>query len=170
MPEIISATLALTALATTLRPRNTEAVSAEAGFATSQATAAWERFEETFSLQPPHSDLISELDSVAAEHSLPGWDGGVAPPVSFATVKNAREFIRALPSGIESPEIAVDPDDAAVSFEWRGGYRQVFSVSIGDTGRLACAGLDGTDQWHAALAFEEAVPVLVLDGILRATR
>src|SRR5687767_12496922 len=101
MPEIVSATLAL-ALATTLRPRQAAAVSAEAVFASSQATAAWERFEETFSLQSPHSDLISELDSIAAAHSLPGWDGDVAPPVSFATVENAREFIRALPPAVES--------------------------------------------------------------------
>lgn len=169
MPELLSATLALAITTTAFRPRNTAAVSAEAVFASNQAMAAWERFEKTYSLKSPHGDLISELEMVAAEHSLPGWDGNLAPAVSFSTVSNARDFVRALPDGIPSPEIAVDPDDAAISFEWHGGYRQVFSVSLGESGRLACAGLDGTDQWHAALGFENEIPAFVLDGIRRVT-
>jgi len=146
--------------------RSGSAYSAEGQFARARVTKVWDALENTASLQVPHAALLDELEALIAEHSAPGWDGKLAPAVPYVTALNAREFIKALPASISSPELAVDPDDAAISFEWHGGFRKVFSVSIGVSGRLACAGLNGTDRWHAALAFNgERLPAQVLEGI-----
>jgi len=147
--------------------RTGAAISPEGEFASAQVTEVWDRFDGTFSFQPPHSELLSEVESLVAEHSMPGWDGADAPPISFATFANAREFVSALPESVPLPELAVDPDDGAISFEWHGGYRKVFSVSIGESGRLACAGLDGTDQWYGAWTFDSEIPALVTESVRR---
>ncbi|AHF94359.1 hypothetical protein OPIT5_13200 [Opitutaceae bacterium TAV5] len=147
-------------------PRFSPAVSQEGQFVRSQVTQVWEGFGRSIALQGQHAEVLAQLDSLVAEHSLPGWDGTEAPPVSWATEQNVRDFISVLPDAIPSPELAVDPDDAAISLEWHGGYRKVFSVSIGDHERLACAGIDGTDQWHAVLRFDGAViPAQILAAI-----
>lgn len=144
------------------------AVSTEGEFAHTHVTQVWDRFDSTISLQGPHGGALSDLENLIAEHSLPGWDGDSALPVSFVTAQNAREFLKALPASLASPELAVDPDDSAISLEWYGGYRKVFSVSINTSGRLACAGLDGTDQWHAALQFDGTnLPPFITESIKR---
>ena len=169
MLEIISMTAVAMFAADSLASRAVRtgsAYSAEGQFARSQVTKVWAGLDSSVSLQAPHAALFDELEALVVEHSTPGWDGQEAPSISFITALNAREFIKALPSSISSPELAVDPDDAAISFEWHGGFRKVFSVSIGVSGRLACAGLNGTDRWHGALAFNgERLPALVLEGI-----
>lgn len=169
MPEVISMTAVAMFAAGTLAGRAVRtgsAYSAEGQFARARVTKVWAGLDNSVSFQGPHGALFDELENLIAEHSTPGWDGEAAPSVSFITAQNAREFIRALPASIPAPELAVDPDDAAISFEWHGGYRKVFSISLGNSGRLACAGLNGTDRWHAALAFDgERLPALVLWSI-----
>ncbi len=170
MPDLVSMTaLTMTAcVALRAQVRRGSAVSAEGEYVRSHVTEVWDNFGRSISMQGAHADLLDQLDALIAEHVNPGWDGNVAPPVSYATAQNARDLIKALPATVSSPELAVEPDDAAISFEWYGGYRKVFAVSVGNSGRLACAGLDGTDQWHAALHFEgETVPTFVLDSIRR---
>lgn len=168
MSIVLAATFALTtAAAVRSSSRTGFALSAEGEFASAQVTKVWDHFESTYSNQTAHSDLLADVDNLLAEHSLPGWDGADAPAVSFATAANAREFILALPDSVQSPELAVDPDDGAISFEWYGGYRKVFSVSVGERGRLACAGLDGTDQWYGAWAFNGKIPTIVIESIQR---
>jgi hypothetical protein len=169
MPEIISMTAVAMFAAGTMAgrvQRSGSAYSAEGQFARAQVTKVWEGLDSAVSLQGPHALLFDELENLIAEHSNPGWDGHEAPPISYQIEQHAREFIRALPTSIPSPELAVDPDDAAISFEWYGGCRKVFSISLGASGRLACAGLNGTDRWHAALAFDGVkLPDLVLQSI-----
>jgi hypothetical protein len=146
--------------------RSGSAFSAEGQFAREQVTKVLDGLDNAVSLQAPHAELLGELEALIVEHSNPGWDGQEAPPISYITSQNAKEVIRALPADLPTPELAVDPDDAAISFEWHGGYRKVFSFSVGTSGRLACAGLNGTDRWHAALAFDgERLPALVLQSI-----
>lgn len=169
MPEIISITAAAMIAASSMAGRalrSGSAYSVEGQFTRAQVTKVWDALDNTVSLQTPHAGLLDELEALVVEHSVPGWDGQEAPSISYVTAQNAREFIKSLPASVSAPELAVDPDDAAISFEWHGGFRKVFSVSIGMSGRLACAGLNGTDRWHAALAFDgERLPVLVLEGI-----
>jgi hypothetical protein len=169
MPEVISMTAFALITAGGLAGRalrSGSAFSAEGQFAHEQVTKVLDGLDSAVSLQAPHAELSDELEALVAEHSTPGWDGQEAPPVSYIIAQNAKEIIRALPADLPAPALAVDPDDAAISFEWHGGYRKVFSFSVGTSGRLACAGLNGTDRWHAALAFDgERLPALVLQSI-----
>jgi hypothetical protein len=172
MPELISMTVAMVATGVAMRGamKPSSAVSAEGQFARAQVTEVWGNLDNSISLQVPHAALFDELDALVAEHSLPGWDGESAPAITYATAQHARDFIKALPASLPAPELAVDPDDAAISFEWHGGFRKVFSVSVGTSGRLACAGLNGTDRWHAALGFDgERMPSLVFEGVRQIT-
>lgn len=158
----------MTAAAVAFRgARSGGALSEEGRFVATQVTQLWDRFEETISLQAPQSELFADLENLAAEHSLPGWDGNVAPAISYDTLRNAGAFISALPPDLPPPELTVEPSDASIGFEWHGGYRRVFAVSIGDSGRLACSGLDGADQWHAALGFDGEIPGFVLESVRR---
>lgn len=113
-----------------------------------------------------------QIDSILSEllesHGKIGWDGAEAPALAEATIVNVRAFIQALPPWVPDPEFAVDPDDGAVSIEWYGGHERNFSVSVGKSDRLACAGIDGTDSWHGVVHFETGkVPDFVLQSIQR---
>lgn len=83
-------------------------------------------------------------------------------------MEQARRLILALPPTIPNPELAVDPDDGAISLEWYAGRSRVFSVSVGNSPRMACAGIDGTDSWHGVASFDGAkAPTFVLQSIQR---
>jgi hypothetical protein len=109
-----------------------------------------------------------EFSKLLGSHSTKGWDGAEASPVSPVALGRARDLILALPTSIPDPELAVDPDDGAISLEWYAGPSRVFSVSVGLSARMACAGLDGTDSWHGVAGFDGAkVPDFVLQSIQR---
>jgi hypothetical protein len=113
-----------------------------------------------------HIDSI--LSELLESHGKIGWDGVKAPALSKATIVNVRAFILTLPPWVPDPEFAVDPDDGAVSIEWYGGHARNFSVSVGQTNRLACAGIDGTDSWHGVVDFKAVkTPDFVLQSIQR---
>ena len=109
-----------------------------------------------------------DLSDLLIAHSSKGWDGADAPPVSPVALDRARELIMSLPLSIPNPELAVEPDDGAVSLEWYAGPSRVFSVSVGNSPRMACAGIDGTDSWHGVARFDSAkVPDFVIQSIQR---
>jgi len=64
-----------------------------------------------------------EFSKLAKAHSHPGWDGAAAPPVSPIALNLVRELLLSLPPSIPNPELAVDPDDGAVSLEWHAYLR-----------------------------------------------
>ncbi len=107
---------------------------------------------------------------LSQEHSHRGWDGAEAPPVSPVALDRAQELIMSLPPSIPNPELAVDPDDGAVSQEWYAGSSRIFSVSVGLSSRIACAGIDGTDSWHGVAHFDGTkAPEFVIQSIERIT-
>ncbi|MCH7229059.1 hypothetical protein [Haloferula sp. A504] len=141
-------------------------VSDQAGFVAETARSLVARNDLTASIIGNRAEVMSELYELAGEHAQPGWDGAEAPAVSEAVLERAAELIAALPSSVPNPELAVDPDDAAIALEWSNGPHRVFSVSVGESQRMACAGIDGTDVWHNVSRFDGAtVPPFVLHGI-----
>ena len=120
-------------------------------------------------IAPSYTMLVdSTLAELLASHGELGWDGAVAPALTGATLENVRAFVMALPAWVPDPEFAMDPDDGAVSVEWYGGPSRIFSVSVGLSDRLACAGMDGTDSWHGVTRFlGGVVPDFVLQSIRR---
>lgn len=124
--------------------------------------------DRSLSLIGQRGAILSELMDLKREHSQRGWDGGEAPPVSPVALDRARELIISLPPSIPNPELAVDPDDGAVSLEWYAGPSRIFSVSVGRSFRMACAGIDGTDSWHGVARFDGTkLPEFVIQSIQR---
>ena len=91
--------------------------------------------------------MREKLDEMFKECSSPDWDGFGAEPVEAHLRPAVLAFLDALPTQIPNPSISADPD-GEVSVDWDYGPRQVFSVSIGDEGRLAYASIDGKKQVH----------------------
>lgn len=142
--------------------------SEHADFVAREAQILIEKNDRSFSIIGERGKVLSELLELQAEHSTPGWDGAEAPPVSPIAMDQARRLILALPSSIPNPELAVDPDDGAISLEWYAGPSRVFSVSVGTSSRMACAGIDGTDSWHGVASFDGVkAPPFVLQSIQR---
>jgi len=143
-------------------------VSDSAMFLAREARTLVEKNDRSFSLIGKRGEVLSELAELRDEHRQIGWDGAEAPPVSSIALNQAKELVLALPASIPNPELAVDPDDGAVSLEWYAGPSRIFSVSVGTTSRMPYAGIDGTYSWHGVAPLEGArVPDYILQGIKR---
>jgi hypothetical protein len=105
---------------------------------------------------------LAELARVAKACSQRGWDGYDAQPISPQTQRNARAFLEDLPMWLQAPDIVPEPD-GEIAIEWDLGPGRIFSVSIGDTGKLHYAGLfkDGVER-HGVEPFEGVVSTEVL--------
>ena len=114
----------------------------------------------------PYWGAIGALEVAYKEASRENWDGYGASPVSGASYDRAKRFLRTLPSTLPPPEVAIDPD-GEISFEWRGGSRQVFSVSVGPRGELNYAGLFGTSKAHGVEYLEDKLPETIVDNLRR---
>ena len=130
--------------------------------AASAIIAASERSEALFGQK---ATLLSALMLMAHECAESDWNGEGAHAIEPAVVRRASEFIRALPQGVPLPEIAPAPDGSII-LDWALSKRRVFSLSIGETDRLAYAWLDGTDKGHGVARFDGIrTPSRVLDGV-----
>src|SRR3954447_6405049 len=85
------------------------AVSAEAGSVHRSAIAARESLEQSIALFGEQTACISEILTIAADHSQPDWNGEDADPVSLLAMDRAVAFIRAFPRGFAMPEVAPEP-------------------------------------------------------------
>ncbi|RYD70262.1 MAG: hypothetical protein EOP84_27005, partial [Verrucomicrobiaceae bacterium] len=96
-------------------------VSNSARFLAKEAKDLVEKNDRSISWMGSRSAIISELMGLQSEHGVKGWDGADAPPVNLLALEKARDLILALPTSIPDPELAVDPDDGAISLEWYAG-------------------------------------------------
>jgi len=110
----------------------------------------------------PQSVALAELARVAKACSQRGWDGYDAQPISRQTQLNARVFLEDLPMWLQAPDIVPEPD-GEIAIEWDLGPGRIFSVSIGDTGKLHYAGLfQGGVERHGVEPFEGVVSTEIL--------
>jgi hypothetical protein len=98
-----------------------------------------------------------DLESVRWEAAADNWDGYGGRRISDAAYAWATVFLKALPITNPDPEIAADPD-GEVSFSWLRGPGEVFSVSVGQGGRVSYAGLFGTRTVHGTEFFTDELP------------
>jgi hypothetical protein len=167
MPEPVSLSSSLCRGYAALNPyaRQGSAVSAEAQTVTRAATEIVRSAERSQALFGERAGAIARLWAVAAECAEQGWDGGEACAFEPSAIENAEDFVRALPEGIPMPEFAPEPD-GAVSLDWIESRYRMFTISVGQTNRLAFAWLDGSDSGHGVARFDGvAVPPRVLMGI-----
>ena len=145
--------------------RSGSAISPEASDVAKAASAIIAASERSEALFGRKAAVLSALMLMADECAEPGWDGEAAPAIALGVVRKASEVIRALPEGIPLPELSPAPDGSIV-FDWALSKHRVFSLSIGETDRLAYAWLDGTDKGHGAARFDGLrMPPRVLDGV-----
>jgi hypothetical protein len=121
---------------------------------------------ESVSLGQDKSDALQNLYNAFCEACRPGWDGYSALSANFESYVKAESFIRALPSNIPTPEVALDPD-GEVSLEWYRAPRRVFSVSIGPDDELTYAGIFGSSKTRGVETFNFEFPKVVLDNLRR---
>jgi hypothetical protein len=112
------------------------------------------------------NESLQELYSLCGECISENWDGYGAQPVDPNSFNEAERFIRALPTTIPEPEIAVDPD-GEISLEWYLEPRKVFSVSIGKRNEITYAGLYGLNKTYGREYFGDEIPKAVLDNLDR---
>jgi hypothetical protein len=128
--------------------RQGTALSPMAGAVKCNASLLTEHVERSVALFGAKVGALNGLRSLAIECSLPDWDGYGAEPVSGDALERAEVFLRSLPDDLPLPELSVEPD-GAVSLDWLPTRTRSFSVSIGESDRIAYAWIDGTDRGHA---------------------
>ena len=111
--------------------------------------------------------LIMQTHGLGGECAEQGWEGNGASAVSKAAVPLSEAFVLALPDGVPLPEFALEPD-GSISLDWIQSRSRLFSVSLGASGRLAFAWLDGANRGHGAALFDgKRVPPEILEGVKR---
>lgn len=115
----------------------------------------------------PRRRAFDALQAAYAGAQSEDWDSEGSAPVEPSTFMHAYNFLAALPTHTPAPDVAIDPD-GEISFEWDGGSRKVFSVSVGSDGTLTFAGLFGHSRVHGLDHFVDSVPTTVSAGIERA--
>ncbi len=112
------------------------------------------------------SKMLENLFQVKQEHSIDNWDGYGAKAINEQSYQNAIRFVLSLAPNTPTPEIAVEPDGEVV-FEWYGGKRKVFSISMGSRNELTYAGLYGVSKTYGVEYFYGNIPDTLLDNISR---
>ena len=150
------------------RPAN--AVSAEAQQVRDRATQLVQSVERSTVLFGRKMGVMTMLESFITSHAESGWDGEEALPVSHAAISLATDFLRALPDGVDMPEVGVEPD-GAVTLDWlRSRYRMLSISFTGNSDRLAYAWLDGSDRGSGVVRFDrQVIPRQLADAIEVAT-
>jgi hypothetical protein len=129
----------------------------------SNASEVARHVERSVALFGAKAEALNRLRALAIDCSAPDWDGYGAEPVSPDALERAEVFLRSLPEEVPLPEFSAEPD-GAISLDWLPTRSRSFSVSIGDSNRLAYAWVDGTDRGHAVA---RSVAGEVPDRILR---
>ncbi|KKM06901.1 hypothetical protein LCGC14_1739320 [marine sediment metagenome] len=112
------------------------------------------------------NESLQELYNLWEECVSENWDGYGAQPVDPNSFNEAERFIRALPTTVRKPEVAVDPD-GEISLEWYLEARKVFSVSIGKRNEITYAGLYGLNKTYGREYFDDEIPKAIFDNLDR---
>jgi hypothetical protein len=128
-----------------------------------KVASVFHQFRKRADREQAFDDLAQTLQQGRAGN----WDHYGAVPATDATAQVAYRFLSALPSTLPSPNIGLDPD-GEVSFDWLAGKGRVFSVSIGESGRLSYAGMFGPGKTaHGSEPFDDAIPNAVIACVRR---
>lgn len=124
------------------------------------------RLRSSYSLGLGIQIASEELLRLAEECRSSNWDGYAAAPVTNETYFQAQCFLDALPFGIPSPTVGVEPD-GHLAFEWHHSARRTLSVSVSAEGDLHYAALIGPSKMYGTEPFLGEVPQLIVDLINR---
>lgn len=92
--------------------------------------------------------IESALLGIRSECSFVDWDGAGASPISDVTIKLvakiAERLFVLLPGETPAPDLIAEPD-GEISMSWSIAADRVFSVSIGEHGKMNFAGQFGVE-------------------------
>jgi hypothetical protein len=92
--------------------------------------------------------IESALLGIRSECSFVGWDGAGSSPISNVTInlvaKIAERLFVLLPGETPAPDLIAEPD-GEICMSWSIAPDRVFSVSIGEHGKMNFAGQFGTE-------------------------
>ncbi|HET7463786.1 MAG TPA: hypothetical protein VFJ82_21200, partial [Longimicrobium sp.] len=142
--------------------------SAEAAIIREQIDGVREARSRTVTLDTGERDTMRRMIEIALDCTSDNWDGDGAKAVSTASFLSAKRFLEALPPGMQSPEVSVDPDGEMV-FEWTSGPQHAFSISFGAGGKLTYAGLFGPSTTHGVEYISYGLPRELVAKIQRAS-
>ncbi len=111
-------------------------------------------------------ESLQNLYNLWEECANENWDGYGARPIDLNSFNEAKRFIRALPTTVPDPEVAVDPD-GEISLEWYFEPRKVFSVSIGKRNEITYAGLYGLNKTYGREYFDDEIPKEIFHNLER---
>ena len=115
----------------------------------------------------PAALLLEQLNDLMLDCQVAGWDGYGAEAVSVEAYVAAQRFIRSLPAGFPTPELAADPD-GCVNFDWHVSPRRTLVVSVHPDFRLDFAALIGTAKIYGSEPFfASELPASVRDLVHR---
>jgi hypothetical protein len=101
------------------------------------------------------------LATLVVEAGRPNWDGYGAEPVDRESLAFAKRVAQMLPVSLSEPEVAVDPD-GEVAFDWECGKRQRLSLSVGPSGTLRYAGIDGDSEAYGTEPWRDGIPEAIV--------
>ena len=125
-----------------------------------------ESFLTSFTFSSNYKSLIANLNEVCYEAIDENWDGYNAKPLNIWSYIKSIKFIILLPTSFPAPEISVDPD-GEISFEWFVKPRYIFTVSVSPYNKISYAGLIGINSVKGVESFEDELPRLILDNLIR---
>ena len=111
------------------------------------------------------STLRDELATVWDECREPNWDGYDAMPVTQDTLRNAYQFLEAMPADVPAPSIGAEPD-GDLTLEWHQSPRRTLSVSVTPGCDLHYSALFGSRRSYGTETFFGDIPEIVL-GLIR---
>lgn len=146
--------------------RTASAVSSEALHVHDSAMRLVESVESSAALFGAKMDAMAALQSLVSLHLHQGWDGGEAFPANLVAVGRAADFLRALPDGVEMPEVGVEPD-GAITLDWLPSRYRMLSISFtSNSDRLAYAWLDGSDRGSGVVRFDrQVIPRQLMEAV-----
>jgi hypothetical protein len=111
--------------------------------------------------------LISAVDELSMENSLPNWDGYEAKPILRSVRDEAVRLIKMLPSDIPLPDVSPEPL-GTIAFEWYKAKDNLFIASVSGKGIVEYAGLYGTgNRDYGTTRIENTFPRIVSYHIRR---
>jgi hypothetical protein len=114
-------------------------------------------------------DVIEHLLDLPDHYRQANWDGEGAEPIPEAAFREAREFLRKLPSWMPLPEIVPEPD-GYLGLEWYTNKWLLYVVSFNGQGVLSCSGLVGQERIYGPRFMDEGIPADIMRNIARVFR
>lgn len=121
---------------------------------------------ESMAISEPFNDALESIRDVYKESCFENWDGYGGIPIKEKTASETLKFIKLLPANIPIPDIIAEPT-GELGLEWYKEKHMVFVVSLKGDNELTYAGIFGSNKIHGTEYFNDSLPYIILNNIMR---